>query len=211
MVAAQLIPRGIEDQAVLNAMRSVPRELFVNQGDQDLAYLDGALGIRHGQTISQPYIVALMAELLALTPEQSVLEIGTGSGYAAAVLSLIAKEVYTVERFRKLAKQAEERFLSLGYNNIFVQTGDGTLGWADFAPYDAVLVSAAAPHVPAALQQQVRVGGRIVLPLSMGQTEQWLVQLTKLAEDDFEERRILPVRFVPLVGADGWQDGSQGA
>lgn len=211
MVEHDLKQKGIKDAAVLEAMRSVPREWFVEESDQDIAYLDGPLPIGQGQTISQPYIVALMAESLDLTSESKVLEIGTGSGYAAAVLSQIAEEVYTVERFRKLADQAEERFLSLGYDNIFVQVGDGTQGWADFAPYDAILVSAGAPHLPEALLRQLMVGGKLVIPLGKTHTGQWLVQVTKRGEDDFDEKRITPVRFVPLVGEDGWQDDSQSA
>ncbi len=206
MVDCDLIHKGIQDQAVLEAMRTVPRELFVDQMDEDIAYIDGPLPIGHGQTISQPYIVALMAELLELTAEKTVLEIGTGSGYAAAVLSLIAKEVYTVERYKKLAKQAEERFQSLGYDNIFVQVGDGTLGWELFAPYDAILVSAGAPRIPEALKQQLKTEGILVIPLGSGQLSQWLVQVTRLSEDDFVEKRIIPVRFVPLVGKDGWEN-----
>ena len=168
MVDEQLIPMGIKEAAVLEAMRTVPRERFVDEVDQDIAYMDGPLGIGHGQTISQPYIVALMAELLELTPEKTVLEVGTGSGYAAAVLSLIASEVYTVERHAALAKQAEERFQSLGYDNIHVKIGDGTLGWERYAPYDAILLSAAARQVPQALKAQLSIGGVMVLPLGIG-------------------------------------------
>ncbi|MEE4194344.1 MAG: protein-L-isoaspartate(D-aspartate) O-methyltransferase [Anaerolineae bacterium] len=206
MVDHQLIPKGIKDEAVLHAMRAVPRELFVAEADQDLAYMDGPLGIGHGQTISQPYIVALMAELLELTPEKTVLEIGTGSGYAAAVLSLLAKEVYTVERYHSLAKQAEERFFSLGYDNVFVQASDGTAGWKAFAPYDAILVSAGAPHIPNALKQQLNLWGKLVIPLGNTYFSQCLVQVTKVSEDEYDEKRIIPVRFVPLVGKDGWEN-----
>lgn len=206
MVDEQLIPMGIKDAAVLEAMRTVPRELFVAAGDEDLAYMDGPLGIGQGQTISQPYIVALMAELLELTPEKTVLEIGTGSGYAAAVLSLIAKEVYTVERHAALAKQAEARFQSLGYDNIHVKIGDGTLGWERHAPYDAILLSAAARQAPETLKAQLTIGGVMVLPLGTGQIEQWLVKLTKLETDTYATRHVCPVRFVPLIGKDGWRD-----
>lgn len=206
MVDHQLVPMGIKDTAVLDAMRTVPRELFVAPGDEDLAYMDGPLPIGQGQTISQPYIVALMAELLQLTPEKTVLEVGTGSGYAAAVLSLIASEVYTVERHAALAKQAESRFQSLGYDNIHVKIGDGTLGWGTFAPYDAILLSAAARQVPETLKAQLSIGGVMVLPLGIGRTEQWLVKLTKMETDTYATRHICPVRFVPLIGKDGWKE-----
>ncbi|HET58763.1 MAG TPA: protein-L-isoaspartate(D-aspartate) O-methyltransferase [Chloroflexi bacterium] len=206
MVNEQLIPMGIKEAAVLEAMRTVPREQFVAAGDEDLAYMDGPLGIGQGQTISQPYIVALMAELLELTPEKSVLEVGTGSGYAAAVLSLIAKDVYTVERHASLAKQAETRFQSLGYDNIHVKIGDGTLGWEQYAPYDAILLSAAARHVPQALKAQVSIGGVMVLPLGIGKTEQWLVKITKTEADTYATRHVCPVRFVPIIGKDGWRE-----
>jgi protein-L-isoaspartate(D-aspartate) O-methyltransferase len=205
MVDEQLIPMGIEDAAVLDAMRTVPRERFVDEVDQDIAYMDGPLGIGQGQTISQPYIVALMVELLELTPEKTVLEIGTGSGYAAAVLSLIAKQVYTVERHATLAKQAEERFRSLGYDNIHVKIGDGTLGWERYAPYDAILLSAAARHVPQALKVQLIIGGVMVLPLGIGRLEQWLIKITKEESDTYATRHICPVRFVPIIGEDGWR------
>ena len=206
MVNEQLIPMGIQEAAVLEAMRTVPREQFVVAGDEDLAYMDGPLGIGQGQTISQPYIVALMAELLELTPEKSVLEVGTGSGYAAAVLSLIAKDVYTVERHASLAKQAETRFQSLGYDNIHVKIGDGTLGWDRYAPYDSILLSAAARHVPQALKAQVSIGGVMVLPLGIGKTEQWLVKITKTEADTYATRHVCPVRFVPIIGKDGWRE-----
>ena len=206
MVNEQLIPMGIKEAAVLEAMRTVPREQFVAAGDEDLAYMDGPLGIGQGQTISQPYIVALMAELLELTPEKSVLEVGTGSGYAAAVLSLIAKDVYTVERHASLAKQAETRFQSLGYDNIHVKIGDGTLGWEQYAPYDAILLSAAARHVPQALKAQLSIGGVMVLPLGIGRLEQWLVKITKTEADTYATRHVCPVRFVPIIGKDGWRE-----
>jgi protein-L-isoaspartate(D-aspartate) O-methyltransferase len=206
MVDRDLISMGIKNEAVLDAMRTVPRELFVAAGDEDIAYMDGPLGIGQGQTISQPYIVALMAELLELAPEKSVLEVGTGSGYAAAVLSLIAKEVYTVERHAALAKQAETRFQSLGYDNIRVKIGDGTLGWERFAPFDAILLSAAARQVPQALKAQLIIGGVMVLPLGIGKTEQWLVKITKTEADTYATRHICPVRFVPIIGKDGWRE-----
>jgi len=206
MVKTQLIPRGIKDEAVLEAMRTVPRELFVDEQVGDLAYIDGPLGIDCGQTISQPYIVALMAELLELDDSKTVLEIGTGSGYAAAVLSQIAKEVYTVERHASLAQQAEECFFSLGYDNIYVSVCDGTLGWPDFAPYDSILVSAAAPTIPESLKSQLKVGGVLVIPLGNMLAGQWLLYVKKKAPNSFRRTKICPVRFVPLIGEDGWKD-----
>lgn len=211
MVERDLVGRGITDITVLDAMRSVPREWFVDSLDEDFAYIDGPLPIGEGQTISQSYIVALMAELLELTAESKVLEIGTGSGYAAAVLSLIARQVFTVERHATLAAQAINRFLTYGFDEVYGRVGDGTQGWEAFAPYDAILVSAGAPHIPEALKQQLKMGGKLVIPVGRSQTNQWLLQVTKVGEDDFDEKRICPVRFVPLVGADGWQDDPQRA
>lgn len=205
MVERDLVRRGITDEAVLDAMRNVPREWFVDKQDQDLAYIDGPLGIDCGQTISQPYIVALMAELLELTPEKMVLDIGTGSGYAAAILGQIAAQVFTVERHTALATKAINRFLTYGYDEVYGRVGDGTEGWEAFAPYDAIMVSAGAPRIPAALKAQLKVGGKMSIPIGSSQTEQWLLQVTKVGENEFDEKRICPVRFVPLIGRDSWQ------
>ena len=211
MVERDLVGRDIKDEAVLDAMRSVPREWFVDPLDEEFAYIDGPLPIGEGQTISQPYIVALMAELLELSPQSKVLEIGTGSGYAAAILGQIAAQVFTVERHVQLATQAIRRFLTYGIDDVYCRVGDGTEGWAAFAPYDAILVSAGAPGISEALKMQLKVGGKLVIPVGRSQTNQWLLQVTKLGEDDFVEKRICPVRFVPLVGEDGWQNDSRNA
>jgi protein-L-isoaspartate(D-aspartate) O-methyltransferase len=200
----QLRRRGVTDPAVLAAMASVPREAFVPEDLRHLAYRDGPLPIGEGQTISQPYIVAHMIELLALGPEDRVLEIGTGSGYGAAILGRIAASVYTVERRPSLAAAARERLSRLGCNNVLVLVGDGTLGWPAHAPYDAIVSTAGAPRVPKPLKEQLAVGGRLVLPVGSTPEMQVLVRLCKIAVDRFEEEYLEPVRFVPLIGEAAW-------
>ncbi len=206
MVQEQIAARGVRDPRVLEAMRSVPRHLFVPDEYREWAYSDGPLPIGVGQTISQPYIVALMTELLEIPPKGArVLEIGTGSGYQTAVLAHLADEVFTIERHAALAAQANARLHRLGLDNVHVRVGDGTLGWPEHAPYDGILVTAAAPEMPPALLEQVRIGGRIVIPIGRrgGQTlECWTRR-----EDDFERQAIIPVAFVPLVGEQGWSAG----
>ncbi|GIV97857.1 MAG: hypothetical protein KatS3mg057_2514 [Herpetosiphonaceae bacterium] len=202
MVEKQLRPRGISDIHVLAAMAEVPRHRFIPNELQDRAYDDGALPIAAGQTISQPFIVALMAQELLIQPDDRVLEIGTGSGYAAAVLSRLAAQVYTVERYPELAAAAQERFHELGYRNIQVRIGDGSLGWPEFAPYARISVAAAAPNVPKPLLDQLVDGGHLVLPLG-SRDEQWLIRLTRKGPHIIEQR-LCPVRFVPLVGDWGW-------
>jgi protein-L-isoaspartate(D-aspartate) O-methyltransferase len=165
MVAAQIAGRGVRDPRVLDAMRQVPREVFVGEGMEEFAYEDSPLPIAEGQTISQPYIVALMIEAAEVGPGDNVLEIGTGSGYAAAVLSRIAGHVHSIERHRPLADLARRRFERLGYDNIEVHDGDGTLGWAAAAPYDAIIVTAGGPEVPEALRRQLKIGGRMIIPI----------------------------------------------
>jgi protein-L-isoaspartate(D-aspartate) O-methyltransferase len=197
MVEDQIRARGVEDPLVLRAMRQVPRHLFVPPELAQVAYTDGALPIGLGQTISQPYIVALMTELAELRGGETVLEIGTGSGYQAAILSGIADTVYTIEIVGPLAASAAARLDSLGYANVVVRVGDGYQGWAEHAPFDAVVVTAAPDHVPKPLVAQLAVGGRLVIPV--GDTYQELLQITK-TEDGVEERRIIPVRFVPMTG-----------
>ena len=197
MVKTQLAARGIRAPAVLGAMAQVPREEFVPAHLVESAYADSPLPIGQGQTISQPYIVALMTEALELAPDERVLEIGTGSGYAAAVLGRIAREVYTVERHLKLARAAEARFQRLGYDNIRVHVGDGTLGWMEHAPYDAIVVAAGGPEVPDSLLEQLAVDGRLVIPV--GDFDQELVVVEKLADGTTHKRDVIPVRFVPLT------------
>ena len=165
MVESQLVRRGIKDRRVLDAMRQVPRHLFIPKDMRDLAYCDGPLPIGQGQTISQPYIVALMTELLELTGQEKVLELGTGSGYQAAILSRLVSQVYSVERHAALAEQAEKVFAQLGYDNIVIKVGDGTLGWPEHSPYDAIIVTAAAPDIPQPLTDQLADGGRLVAPV----------------------------------------------
>jgi protein-L-isoaspartate(D-aspartate) O-methyltransferase len=202
MVQTQLAPRGISDRHVLEAMRRVPRHAFVPPGAQAYAYQDRALPIGEEQTISQPYVVALMAQALELNGDERVLEIGTGSGYAAAVLSLLAREVYTMERRPALAAEAAARLARLGYTNVHVVVGDGTAGLPEHAPYDAITVAAAAPWIPQPLRDQLAPGGRLVIPVG-GRDEQVLLRLTRDAAGTRVER-MNGVRFVPLLGAHAW-------
>jgi protein-L-isoaspartate(D-aspartate) O-methyltransferase len=198
MVEEQIEQRGIENPRVLQAMRDVKRHLFVPPASRDDAYQDYPLAIGHGQTISQPYIVALMTSLLGVGPGDRVLEVGTGSGYQAAVLSRIAREVVTVERYRTLAEKAKSRLFALGYNNVEVVVGDGFSGVPERAPYDRIIVTAAAPEAPRALVAQLKVGGRMIVPLGESRETQNLVQIDK-TESDLTKTNLLPVRFVPLV------------
>jgi protein-L-isoaspartate(D-aspartate) O-methyltransferase len=203
MVEKQLAGRGITDSAVLAAFRDVPREAFIDDAAADLAYADTPLPIGLGQTISQPYIVALTVAALRLHGGERVLEIGTGSGYAAAVLARIAGEVFTVERLAPLADTARERFARLGFSNVHVRCGDGTLGWPEHAPYDAIAVSASAPDVPEALLAQLAIGGSIVIPV--GDDWQVLVRVTRRSATETEREELAGVRFVPLIGDQGWE------
>jgi protein-L-isoaspartate(D-aspartate) O-methyltransferase len=202
MVAAQLKQRGIADPHVLAAMAEVPREEFVEPGYGEFAYEDSALPIAEGQTISQPYIVAAMIEAAAIAPGDKVLEIGAGSGYAAAVLSRMAGQVFAIERHAALTEAAEARFKKLGYRNIHLRTGDGTKGWPEEAPFDAIIVSAVGPKAPQALKDQLRIGGALILPLGEA-GEQRLLRLVRTAETRFEEDDLGAVRFVRLIEAEG--------
>jgi protein-L-isoaspartate(D-aspartate) O-methyltransferase len=204
MLSRDLAGRSICDPIVLAAMRQVPREEFVPAELKEQAYGDYPLPIEEGQTISQPYIVAYMAECLELLPADRVLEIGTGSGYSTAVLSRIAAQVYTVERFASLARSAEERLRRLGYDNISIFVADGTLGWPEHAPYDAIIVTAGAPRVPKSLLEQLAVGGRLVLPVGPDRLGQTLIRVRRVDVNEYREERLLAVQFVPLVGAEGW-------
>jgi len=205
MVSQQIAGRGIRDPQVLAAMREVPREAFVADNYREFAYDDGPLPILEGQTISQPYVVALMIELLKLQYTHRVLEIGTGSGYAAAVLSRIASEVFSVERVASLVDYAENNIEALGYDNVWVLHGDGTLGWPEHSRYDAIIVAAGGPSVPEALRDQLAIGGRIIMPVGREQRSQRLVQVVRESEQDFEEKKLSYVRFVPLIGKQGWK------
>lgn len=206
MVAEQLEERGITETAVLQAMRTVPREQFVPDTYQDRAYADGPLPIGDRQTISQPYVVALMIQLLELKPGYNVLEIGTGSGYAAAVLSQLAAQVITIERHENLAASARERLAALGYDNVIVMEGDGTLGCEDFAPYDGIVVAAGGPHIPISLKEQLKIGGKLVMPIGSDKRKQTLYQVTRRDAYQFFEKRQGKVSFVPLIGQAGWED-----
>jgi protein-L-isoaspartate(D-aspartate) O-methyltransferase len=206
MVDGQLVPRGIRDPRVLDAMRSVPRERFVPSQQVDYAYQDRPLPIGDGQTISQPYIVAFMAEAASVGPDDRVLEIGTGSGYGAAVLGALAASVVTVERHGSLADSARRVLAGLGYRNVEVVLGDGTLGFPDRAPFDVIIVTAAGPDVPGPLRDQLAVGGRIVMPVEYRYGFQQLVRLERVSEDEFTEEFLLGVAFVPLIGEHGHSD-----
>lgn len=206
MVAWQIERRGVRDERVLAAMRSVPRHEFVPVDMQVHAYEDTPLPIGLGQTISQPYIAAFMTELLRLKGTENVLEIGTGSGYQAAVLSVLANRVHTIERHAGLAQKAKEKLEELGYLNISVQTGDGSLGYPKAAPYDDILVTAAAPAAPQPLLDQLAEGGRLVVPVGQGSMQ--MLQLWTRNQDKFESSDILPVIFVLLKGEYGWKDQS---
>jgi protein-L-isoaspartate(D-aspartate) O-methyltransferase len=203
MVERQLRKRGIRDERVLAAMLSVPRHEFIPAELAGEAYTDHPLPIGHGQTISQPFMVAAMAEALELSGGERVLEIGAGSGYQAAVLSLLAREVYTVEMHEDLAVESAERLRRLGYANVHVHVGDGTLGWPDQAPFEAIIVTAAAPEVPPPLVAQLAEGGRLIVPVGTPD-EQRLLRVEKHG-DEFTQRALYHCRFVPLVGQYGWK------
>jgi len=203
MVEFQIAARGVRDPRVLEALRTVPREAFVPERLAELAYEDTPLPIDAEQTISQPYIVALMAEALELSPGDRVLEVGAGSGYAAAVLSRIVGEIWAIERHQVLAEQAARRLERLGYSNVHVVQGDGTLGLPEHAPFDAIVVAAGGPDVPPALVDQLAPGGRLVIPVGPDPRLQELVRIRKDDRGGFSREHLGGVRFVPLVGAQG--------
>lgn len=195
--------RGIDDAQVLQALLDVRRDKFVLEASADSAYEDSPLPIGHDQTISEPYVVAIMVSALQLRSRDRVLEIGTGSGYAAAVLSRIVGEVFTVERVDELATAARKRLKQHHFDNVQVRHGDGTDGWVEHAPYDAITVAAGGPKVPEPLFDQLRIGGRLVIPVGATRQQQDLMRLTKL-DDGVREENLGPVRFVPLLGVQGW-------
>ena len=203
MVATQLASRGIKDERVLEAMRTVPRHRFVSKGEINAAYEDTPLSIGQGQTISQPYMVALMTECLELQGEEKVLEIGTGSGYQTAVLAEIAREVYSIERRPLLSEQAAKRLAELGYERCDLKVGDGTAGWPEAAPFDGIIVTAGAPEVPEGLREQLADGGRLVIPVG----SEFHQTLYKIRRDGarFVEETITGCVFVPLIGEYGWE------
>jgi len=206
MVETQLRKRGIKDPLVLDAMQKVPRHEFVPAEHEKNAYLDGPLPIGLGQTISQPYMVAVMSEALKLKQGERVLEIGTGSGYQAAILAEIAGEVYSVERHGVLALRAENSLENLGYANIHIKVGDGTLGWPEEAPFDAIIVTAGAPFVSETLKTQLKDGGRLVIPVG----SRWVQELLRITKEgnSFVQEDLLGCVFVPLVGEEGWGEGT---
>ncbi len=206
MVELQLAGRGISDPSVLAAFRDVPREAFLPPDLAEFAYRDTALPIAGGQTISQPYIVAVTVEALGLRGTERVLEIGTGSGYAAAILSRLAGEVFTVERLEPLADEARERLARLGYRNVHVLCGDGTLGWPEHAPYDAIAVAAGGPEIPKALLSQLSPNGRLVIPVGPDESCQSLMRVVREGDRRFRQEPIMSVRFVPLIGEQGWPE-----
>jgi protein-L-isoaspartate(D-aspartate) O-methyltransferase len=199
MVERQIAARGVKDRAVLKALRAVPRHEFVPPDLASEAYSDNPLPIGYGQTISQPYIVGYMSEMLKLAPEHKVLEIGAGSGYQAAVLSRLAREVYTIEIVEPLGVQARDRLERLGYRNIHVRIGDGYRGWPEEAPFDRIILTAAPPEIPEALIEQLAPGGRLIAPVGPSYGDQEIILVDKDAEGRIHTKTDLPVRFVPMV------------
>ena len=200
MVRRQLHERGITDWSVLGAMSSVPRHLFVPETERSKAYADRPLPIGYGQTISQPYVVALMTWLLDITPGDRILEVGTGSGYQAAVLAELADQVYSIEIIEALAESAKNTLSGAGYQQVHVRRGDGYYGWPEAAPFDGIIITAAAGHVPPPLIEQLAPGGRLVLPLGNPYQVQILTLVEKAADGDLRTNQLLPVRFVPMTG-----------
>lgn len=206
MVQTQLIPRGISDKLVLDAFRKVPRHMFVPDAFADSAHNDYPLPIGGGQTISQPYMVALMTECLGLKGGEKVLEIGTGSGYQMAILAEIAGEVYSVERLQELADAAGRHLEALGYKNCFIKVGDGTLGWEEKAPYDGIVVTAGAPKIPPSLVRQLKEGGRLVIPVDCGFGQ--VLTIVERHGPSFKTNEVCGCVFVPLIGKEGWPENS---
>ncbi|MBS8240946.1 protein-L-isoaspartate(D-aspartate) O-methyltransferase [Marinobacter lipolyticus] len=209
MVEHQIHARGISSPLVLDAMGRVRREKFVPAANREQAYDDGPLSIGLGQTISQPYVVALMVEALGLQGGEKVLDVGTGSGYGAAVLACIASEVFGIERLSTLAQRARRVLLAEGFLNVHVQCGDGTVGWPGAAPFDGIIVAAGGPDVPETLKVQLATGGRLVMPVGSEFGGQELVRITRQTPSRFRRETLGGVRFVPLVGAEGWPEGNR--
>jgi|SRR5210317_1506398 protein-L-isoaspartate(D-aspartate) O-methyltransferase len=205
MVEDQVVARGVRDPRVIDAMLQVPRHKFVEEALESQAYQDAPLPIGERQTISQPYMVAVMSEALALDGTEKVLEVGTGSGYQAAVLALLADRVFSLERIPALARRARKALDSCGYSKVNIRLADGTLGWQEMAPFDAIVVTAGAPDVPRDYLDQLAVGGRLVIPVG-DRMSQVLMRITRTSEHEFKEEQLLGCRFVPLVGNHGWRD-----
>lgn len=206
MVEKQVIARGVKDPRVIDAMLRVPRHRFVEEALADQAYQDAPLPIGEKQTISQPYMVAVMTEALQLKGSETVLEVGTGSGYQAAVLALLADRVFSLERISTLARRARRTLDENGFSKVNIRLADGTLGWRDMAPFDGILVTAGAPGIPQDYLDQLTVGGRLVIPVG-DRASQVLVRVTRVAEGEYREEEMLSCRFVPLIGSQGWQNG----
>ncbi|MCK5825963.1 MAG: protein-L-isoaspartate(D-aspartate) O-methyltransferase [Desulfuromusa sp.] len=204
MVEQQIVARGVSDQRVIEAMSAVPRHLFVEAGLQSHAYGDAALPIGEKQTISQPYMVAVMTAALELQGSERILEIGTGSGYQTAILSKLVKRVYSIERIAVLAGRARKILDQLQLSNVNIKIGDGTVGWENQAPFSGILVAAGSPDVPQKYLDQLDIGGRLVLPVG-DQKQQILVRITRKGKDHFEQEQMMGCRFVPLIGEQGWQ------
>lgn len=205
MVQQQIVARGIDDSRLIDALTQVPRHFFVDEGLRGHAYADGSLPIGHKQTISQPYMVAAMSAALELQGQERVLEIGTGSGYQTAILAMLAKRVYSIERIAALAARARKTLDQLQISNVNIKIADGTLGWKDQAPFDGILVAAGAPDVPQEYLAQLAVGGKLVLPVG-GFNQQSLIRITRLGEDQFRREELMGCRFVPLIGEAGWAE-----
>lgn len=205
MVEAQIARRGLRDLRVLAVMRTVPREVFLAPKFKELAYDDAPLPIAEGQSISQPYIVAAMLEAAEVHGNDKVLEVGSGCGYTAALLGRLADKVFAVEHRAALTEAARERLRALGYDNVELRTADGSSGWPQVAPFDAIIVSAGGPRVPESLKRQLAIGGRLVMPVGLPD-EQRLVRLTRTGRKEFELENLGAVRFVKLIGAEGWND-----
>ncbi len=208
MVEMQIARRGVTNQRILDAMRKVPREKFVEEGFEEFAYEDSPLPIGQGQTISQPFVVAHTIDAAKLEPGDRVLEVGAGSGYAAAVIAEIAAEVFTIERHAELGEAARRRLKTLGFDNVELRIGDGTRGWPEEAPFDAIIVAAGGPAAPMALKEQLEIGGRLIIPVGEERRSQRLMRVTRLAADRFGEEDLGGVMFVPLIGEQGWAEGS---
>ena len=206
MVERQIEARGVTDPLILAAFREVPREAFIDEGQRLWAYDDHPLPIEAGQTISQPYIVALMIEAAEIAPGDIVLEVGAGSGYAAAVMSRIARSVVGIERQHELVQSARERLHRLGYDNVSIVEGDGTRGWPDDAPFDAILAAATGSHIPRPLVDQLAPGGRLVMPIGEPGEVQDLIKVVKRPDGSLVEENLGGVRFVPLIGEEGWRE-----
>lgn len=206
MVENQVIARGVTDPRVIDAMLKVPRHKFVEEALADQAYQDAPLPIGEKQTISQPYMVAVMSEALQLKGDETVLEVGTGSGYQAAVLALLCDRVFSLERLATLARRARRALDENGFSKVNIRLADGTLGWKDMAPFDGILVTAGAPSIPQEYLDQLAVGGRLIIPVG-DRASQVLIRVTRVSEQEYREEKMLGCRFVPLIGSQGWRDG----